>query len=414
MPSKPNLLFVGDYNREDYLNLFTACKQHFSFYFLEYTSAKEESSTLYKEYGQAIYWSNFNSAFELLDIIKPHKVIFTFIESYFHTALNLTCKVKGVTTYHIDHGIRDININVRFETLLINYIKQGAKTSKFITIIKQLLPRLKARIFLLNTYRKLPFPEAQYMMSFSKVRRKNIYLETKKLVPSPFALPTAYISFSPSIFKVHQFYDTPPPNYKVHHIGIPNFDHLAGVLPHTPHQKYVLFIDQGLHIRNMFGWSLNTYKNFITQLSQELSESGYTIYAKPHPTQFNLNKDALPVAENISIIDDIELKRLLPSTRIVLGFFSTYLLPIAALPHTTLITLENHPAGKLLVSKSFVDAGVAHPVYDMQELDWALQHVEQLHQEQLPNKKQFEQDWLYKFDGKAGERLRDILLREEL
>ncbi|MDX5481750.1 MAG: hypothetical protein LPK07_08710, partial [Hymenobacteraceae bacterium] len=116
----------------------------------------------------------------------------------------------------------------------------------------------------------------------------------------------------------------------------------------------------------------------------------------------------------VESINDEQLLSLAPTVPIVLGFYSTYLMPFAALPHTTLITYENHPAGRLNVSKSFIDAGVAHPIYDLEELHEVLPRIEEIHRKQLPNKAKFTEDWLYKFDGKSGERLRDILLSDDL
>ncbi|GAA4442034.1 hypothetical protein GCM10023188_41250 [Pontibacter saemangeumensis] len=89
-------------------------------------------------------------------------------------------------------------------------------------------------------------------------------------------------------------------------------------------------------------------------------------------------------------------------------------MPFAAFAHTTVVTYEDHPAGNFLVSKPFTEAGVAQPIYDLEELHSILQNLKALHQKQLPHKAKFTEEWMYKFDGKAGERLRDILLSDAL
>ncbi|MDX5423409.1 MAG: hypothetical protein LPK14_14225, partial [Hymenobacteraceae bacterium] len=156
------------------------------------------------------------------------------------------------------------------------------------------------------------------------------------------------------------------------------------------------------------------YKQCLLQISKIVASHGYHLYVKPHPTQESFYKEYLVDHVAASIIDFDELHEKLAGNNIVIGFFSTLLLPLTALPHTTVLTLENHPAGRLNVSKSFIDAGVAHPIYDLEELHEVLPRIEEIHRKQLPNKAKFTEDWLYKFDWKSGERLRDILLSDDL
>jgi len=405
----PNILVVGNYNRRDFLDLFWAAKGQCNFYFLEFASRKEVRGNYYQSFGKAIFWGDYHDAFDLLKKIKPHKVIYFFIESYHHVALNLACKLANIKTYLLDHGIRDVNINIR----LSDYSKviKEIKTEVFYDRITQLLLRLKTRLFLLNTLKVLPQTEANFLRNYIKVRKVNSIWETYKLIPSLLRLADAYITFSEKTYEAHQAIDYLPSNYPVHFIGIPYFDRFTQIRPINTKNRTILFIDQGLAVPGLFGWNRQNYKQFQDKFLETCAKLNYKIKIKLHPRQSILDWEETAIS---SIITDAELPKILTECKIVLGFTSTLLLPLAALPHTTLITLENHPAGKLDVSKSFIDAGVAHPVYSLDDLPWALENIEKLHQQQLPNKKQFEKDWLYKFDGKAGERLRAILLSDEL
>src|SRR5688572_32206261 len=118
MENKRRLLIVGDYNRKDFVEAFCKCKNDFEFYFIEYALRSEVKADYYKAYGKAIFWKDFNNAYSLLKEIKPDKVIFFFIESYNHAALNVACKNLKIPTYHLEHGFRDYKLE---SDLLKNY-----------------------------------------------------------------------------------------------------------------------------------------------------------------------------------------------------------------------------------------------------------------------------------------------------
>ena len=405
MNEKPNLLVVYNYNRHDFLSYFHSCKHDFNFYFAEFVSPQEEKNKIYKAYGQAIYWSNFNDVFQLLDTIKPSKVLFHYIESNFHVLLNVACKIKGIPTFIIDHGLRDININIRLKNYLTPQAKAG-RWKRFTDIIFTLLPRLKARRYLLNSLYRTPLPHKADLRSYISDRnnKANTYITE----------PTDFIAISTQTFNYYKHYYKLPEYRKAHYIGIPTFDVLtsAQALISDRSSKKVLFIDQGLAQVGVFGWTSAEYNKFLGNFIQILTDLGYYLYIKPHPRQ-NFKASKLFNTNTVSIVDDESIKEILPQVSIVIGFTSTYLLPIIAFPHTSVLTLENHPAGKLNVSKSLIDARVAHPIYDIsKELPHALENIQKIHQQQLPHKAKFTAEWMYKFDGKSGERLKNILLSD--
>ncbi|WP_439880213.1 polysialyltransferase family glycosyltransferase [Pontibacter sp. MBLB2868] len=400
-----NILVVGNYNREDFVNLFIACNSYCKLYFLEFSSQKEINNKYHSLFGKAIFWGDYKDAFELIDKTKPSKIVFFFIESYHHVALRLACKVRNLETFLIDHGLRDLNINIRLEPFLLP--QKESIYNIYYKRATQFYSRFRARLFIINTTKLLPGEEADFFRAFVKIRRRKSFWETYKIIPSPLRTADSYIAFSPKTYEVHRILDYLPADQQVHFIGIPIFDHLSSLEP-VVLEKNILFIDQGLAERGIFGWTQAKYDQFIKQLVTIAAKYGFNLHLKPHPRQIP------PSHNNIRLVNDEDMLHLIPKTPIVLGFASTYLLPLIAQQHTTVITLENHPIGKLNVSKSFIDVGVAHPVYDLEELHTLLPNIDELHQKQLPNKAKFTEEWMYKFDGKAGERLRDILLSDEV
>jgi hypothetical protein len=410
---KANILVVGLYTRIDYLEQFKVSLNYFNFYFLEFISPLEEANNYYSRLGKPIYWPNYKNAFELLEQIKPSKVIFIFIEAFNHVALNAACKTKGIPTFIMDHGILDININYRLEKYLQKQPSPKNLKSKLIFIFL-LIQRVKSRIFLNNTLKDLPTNIQNDVMQFIKVRSKLPFENAIKLKPFQSRLPDFYIVFSRKNFEFYQKQNNLIAEQRVFFTGIPMFDHLAHIKPSPIQNNTIVFIDQPLASKELFGWTNEFHSKFTNLILKICELKGYRMYVKLHPLQSIQEKKNWLESGGTNITDEQDLKFLIQSSPIVIGFFSTYLLPLISMQHVTLLTLENHPVGKLDVSKSFTDAGVAYPIYDLEELPWALDHIEKLHQMQLPNKEKFKKDWLYKFDGKSGERLLDILLSDDL
>ncbi len=384
------------------------------FYFLYYTSAIEETNNAYKKMGKAIYWAGFEDTFDLLHSIKPIKVIFLYIESYNHVVLNLACRQAGIATYHLEHGLRADYV-VGFDPIFSPSpkISNWKRIKDYMNVLLQLKARVRSRRFLLNSVKKLSPDDAEFINHFIHIRRQHNYLETFRQIKSPKRNPDTYISFSPKVFEIHQHFDGLTEAQDVHFIGVPYFDNLACVKPEHS-EKCILFIDQPLVEHHLLKWTENHRQQTLANLCQLCKKYSYKLLVKSHPKQAIQHWANPAFKDVIEFVNNEQLPKIAGKVKIVMGFYSTLLMPFAVMPHVLLLTLENHPIGKLNVSKSFIDAGVAHPVYDLDELPWALEHVEQLHQQQVPNKKKFEEEWLYKFDGKAGERLRDILLSDTL
>ncbi|HEX2535871.1 MAG TPA: hypothetical protein VHK69_19145, partial [Chitinophagaceae bacterium] len=102
---KRRFLLVGDYNRNDFLEISRQLKE-VDFYFIEHINAGAITNKEAGKSGTILFWKDFKSAFDLLDQVRPDKVLFYFIESFNHVALNAACKIKGVPTYHLEHGLR--------------------------------------------------------------------------------------------------------------------------------------------------------------------------------------------------------------------------------------------------------------------------------------------------------------------
>ncbi|QCR24767.1 polysialyltransferase family glycosyltransferase [Pontibacter sp. SGAir0037] len=413
-PKAPTVLFVGDYNREDYVALLKLCKGDIHFKFLHFSSGTEEKSNYYRTFGNSIYWKDYTHAHDLLLKERPAKVVFLYIDTYFQVALNLACQELTIPTFHLEHGML-ADYGIAFNPAVsyhppVPALQRIASMAKKIT---QLYSRIKSKLFLHKTIRALSPENAAYLKDFITTKRKTLPLAAFRSLNSRRRLAESYISFSANVFKVRQKFDALPPDQKVTFIGVPYFDHLAGVLS-AETEKAILLVDQPLAEQGLFRWNKGYKQQFMQHLITICEQQQLKLYVKPHPLQQVKPWLAAEKKGQCILLRDDDVAAKAASIPVVLGFYSTYLMPFAAFEHTTILTFENHPAGDFLVSRPFVDAGVAHPVYKPEDLEAALANIKELHQAQLPNKKKFEEDWLYKFDGRSGERLRNILLAKHI
>ena len=387
------------------MRLLEASKSHCNLYFLFFASPNEEQSQLYKTYGQAIYWKDFESAQQLLKSLIPYKVVFLYIESYNHVVLNLACKEAGIPTYLLEHGLRADYV-VGFDPS----ISPGRENrlSYYYQVLRDFRARVKSRKFLDRSISLLKPENSAFAKEFVQVRSKYNYLDTFRRIKSDKRLADYYIGFSPKIFESFKAHEAPYFGGSVKYIGIPYFDKLAALTPAAP-GKNILLIDQPLAEQGLLQWDMKYKTAFASTLISVCQKHQYQLYIKPHPKQDLTFWQKYEKQNQCTLVNDERLMQLAPGIPVVLGFYSTYLMPFAAYPHTSVITFENHPAGDYVVSKPLAEAGVAHPIYTLDELHDILQKPDIILKQQLPHKAAFIEDWMYKFDGKSGERLRDIL-----
>ena len=341
--------------------------------------------------------------------------MFYFIESFNHVALNVACKFRGVKTLHIEHGIRYFEIQEYYNSSYTPpaKLKLGDKLRK-LAGIGQIWNRFKGRFFYSNTISALPKEHAEFLKAYFNIRNSTNIFETFREVRDPLRIADTYISFSPQIFKFHIKSDHLPDNYPVHFIGCPSFDYLVGCDNRNGNASDILFIDNAFESQDLFGWTQQNKKEFLNELLQFSLQQKRKLWIKIHPYSNPEVYSSVGKEENVGLIStDKEVKDVVSRSAIVVGFYSTLLMPLMALEHTTCFSLEMHPAKTGFKFSSFlVETGAIKEAGSWEELSQFVGQLSFHHAEQKKHKQKFIQDWLYKFDGRSGERLKNILLSE--
>jgi len=399
-----SIIVVGDYCRKDFLGFFSKLKDQFSIYFLEYSYPGELRDHSYQKYGTAIFWKDFISAQHLLKKIRPRAVIFFFIESLNHVAILNACKVAAVKTYHLEHGLRDLDFQL--------YLKEKGIPFNSIPLQRKvpLGVRLRTRLFFEMTRLLLPGKNRKFLSFYKKIRLKNSILDAFLQIKNEMRTADHYISFSPAVYKFHQRLDGLSKNHLVTFIGLPPFDYIVNDPARKPEldKPKIVFIDSAFHVEESYGWTKTSRRDFLNRLKNAVESAGFHLWIKKHPLDYS---DFWRDGE-WSMIGDDEWSASWSNFNIILGEYSTLMIPLAALSHTVCFCFDAHPVEGYKVSNFLTEGGVCDEMEDADQLGALLKEPHllcEIYKRQWLCKDQFLKNWLTALDGSATERFTELI-----
>jgi hypothetical protein len=405
---KKRILLVGDYNRSDFLYPAKLLHSEVDFYFIEFVNEHFLKNKECLEYGFVIYWKNYKDAYDLLDKIRPEKIVFYFIESFNHVALNVAAKSGKIPTYHLEHGLR-FSLNSFLKEN--NRLKKISNRIKAVTQLRHVYDRYAGRMFFRNTIKKSSKKESEFLSSYYSIRKKRSIRETSKEIRDPLRLPDKYISFSPLIFDYHKKLEGLSDSYPVYYVGIPFFDRFFKWKALCQYGENILFIDQPLHEKKFLKWTAEFKEKFLRALINMARSMDKKLYIKPHP--WNDKFIYRPFLADIILVEE-SWEAIVPDINITLGFASTLLMPFMAMDHIACFTIEMHPQKTNPEYSDFLLRSKAcHSVDNFEDLSERLKNSSVWHQKQKDHKNYFIENWMYCFDGKSSERLRKALIKDE-
>jgi hypothetical protein len=405
--NSPRILVVATIGRPDILAMFEQLSRRAELAFLEFSSTPGVTSELYEPYGQLTTWEQHRSARSLLRALEPDLLVMLGIGARNQLALRCEARRQGLRTIHLEHGYR-LPLETRRSLQVDRTRPAGGEAPA------RAKSSLASHRFFAGSLLQAPPAEASRLARYALPSVGGASTDAMGAI-ADLRRPDRYVSFAPECFAFHRELDRVPPDLaeRTAYVGVPQFDCFrsdAGA--DEPDPGTVVLVDHQLHNTGVLGWDREFHREWAEGIHAAVSSDGGRLVVKAHPGDTDS-----PWAEytdgSVEVVPTIEaLEQRARSAPVVLGIMSTLQLPLAGFDHTAMITVEIHPQPGEVLSSRLVEAGVAHPVASFAELRAALDDASALHERQRPRKAAFVEQFLYRLDGRAGERLTEAVLAE--
>jgi hypothetical protein len=399
MTEKRILLYWG-YNRKAWMKPFELIKDRFHFELLFFVDPKDENlsfSDLPKH-----YWKNFRNAQEIVEKIRPEKVVFMSIDAPSTMALNAVCRKRKIPTYVFQHGL--FHSFAKYMRLQEEQDKRreetGLKQSESVTpgLYKFL------RSFFLRSIGFMDIPLFWSLWKLTRAKKQHNVYRALQLAQSESRLADQYIVYTKYNAEVYQECDGVPED-RMLEIGNPEMDEFHQFLPQMKQENYFLLVDQSFaEIKEFnspgYGPKKEELKNFYRRLADYCANQGAILKVKLHP--YSYTSDFFEDGPNLEFIRDTDLVPLLMNSRSVFGFFSSLMVPAVYYKPSVIFRMFEESDFINDVEACGLAKVVSFQNFEVKDIEFPNSKPEK-------GLREFEEKYLYRQDGRAVERLAAIL-----
>lgn len=399
---KDRVLIIGDLSRPDTLYLPRVLSETYDVLMADTSIPLLCPSREALAFGQVIDLTDYRRYGHLIEKENLRKIFYFALEDAHQVLLNATARMQGVKTFHMEHGLRDVETSNR----TIRWISRSSHQSEVISPPKKhhhLKRRLLMRLLRSRSLKALPEGLQQEVRSYLDNYDSDAIGKTLREFNGRVHFPHTYISFSPAVFEFHKSL-THPELQQVQFIGNPAFDDWVDLAPSVDGKRKLFFIDQPFVEQRLFGWTMAFKKKLIAHLNSiSFRLTNEPMRVKAHPgSDMEFWKD---LSTEVTLVDSHQMH----NNGIYLGFGSTLLILLAAQDDSAVICLDIHPDIDFKYSEFLTKNGAIDSVTSIEALEELLQSPEKLVEEQRRHKSTFTEHWIHKADGYATERLREIV-----
>ncbi|RNI25755.1 polysialyltransferase family glycosyltransferase [Rufibacter latericius] len=397
--SKLTILLIWGYQRKGWILPFEKLKEEFNFVYLHYVSPEQETDCFTQQ--KRIYWQKFTDAYQLLEEVKPSKIVFMSIFNGLDIALNIAAKNKGIKTFILQHGMFTTYADYRAREVKyknISEVKQDLESGVPAPLTFSSFAFLKKTLKWSDYLGLSKYPFYYYLL------KKESQLYAAKHIRFKGRMPDKYICYTPKSAIIHFEIDKAAPQ-DVFYIGNPEFDTFLQTWDSLQpiNEEYYLHVDQAF-AGSRFGERMVTKEEMISfwfKLNAFCMNKNARLKIKLHPENFK--SDWLPTHPNIDWIKESnEIERLIKSSKGCFGFFSTLIIPAVYFKKTILFKLSDSE-----IQNDMLKMGM------IRLLDFSKFNSEDIEFDSFVKKQDdlnvFEKNYFYKIDGKSLERLSCIL-----
>jgi hypothetical protein len=329
---RSRVLLCWGYYRRGWIAPFEELRDEFDFHYLFHLSKEEEECSHTKQPRH--YWNEFGAAQEILDEVKPDKLVFMSLSGLRPIALNMAARRRAIPTFIFQHGyFRSLENYLSLPPLAV---VRGAGTK----VTTQSSSAWQAiRFMLRSNLAEEPTDCLRAVAMLLMSRRTNPYRSQLRFRFRG-RMPDRYITYSEATSEIYRQLDGASSS-SIIPVGIPEFDPLFRLLanPAEACTKNILLIDSP-NAENRYGATTTTIESkvgFLCELSLRLEQRGCALIVKLHPETYGATW--LPSPGKIQYVRDDDVGPLIQGAHACLGFDSTLMIPAIIARPTMLFEL---------------------------------------------------------------------------
>ena len=381
------------YHRSGWVAPFEQLNGEFDFHYLFHLSEKEEECSHTNQPRH--YWNDFRAAQDILDEIKPDRLVFMSLSGLRPIALNMAARRKGIPTFVVQHG---------YFRSLENYLALPAVPPKTVAETKTTSQASSAseavRFMIRSNFAKEPIDSSRAIAMLLLSRRTGYYRSQLRFRFRG-RMPDRYITYSEETSEIHRQLDGASGSLIIP-VGIPEFDPIFRLLASSKRDrgKNILLIDSP-NAENRYGvltTSIEHKARFLHDLSQRLEKRGYRLVVKLHPETYEAAW--LPSLENIRYVRDHDVGSLIREAHACVGFDSTLMIPAIIARPTMLFEL-----GESTMASYARESGVAIVVRGLECSNEQLDALLDMKERPAELIEKFTRCFAHSADGSATNRL---------
>ena len=393
----PTILLCWGYHRSSWVEPFERLRDDFRFTYIFYRNRQEEEERLTSD--PVLYWQDYTNAHQILDSIRPEKIVFMSLSSGYPIALNLAAQSRGIPTYILQHGMFGFYEDERASEHRANSLHKRRETTNSSGEER----KSSSLGFLLRSMGLPDLIALPRMALFFSILHRCGYFAACKHVRFRQRMPTGYICFTDRNATIYRELDRARSD-QLHIIGIPEYDSFfRGSSCNKSHEApYYLLIDQPL-AENSWGTptvSRDDMVRFYGKLIAFCKSQNARLKIKLHPESYRC--DWLPQDENVQWVKDADVVSLIQGATACFGMFSTLVLPSAVLKPLCLFDVK--PSSMV---EDLGQRGVASVLdffrFEPSDIRFCqLDHT-------APAFSRFVEDYFFRMDGHSTDRLAEVL-----
>lgn len=326
------------YDRNDLIAPFIKMKDDIEFICLFYRFKEQENLSFEMPFPR-IYWTDYSTPQQLLNAIKPDKVVFMGIENFLTFGLNIAAKNKNIPTYYLFHGLNTESVEERI-TMHQDFLENTPKNmDKRYVESNEYYTKKKFHSVLFFTASLLHFRSVKYYFKVIKFildyRRHDNILSFMLLHKEEFRLPSHYILMSKAASNYFVERDGIDEN-RMMFIGPYMSDEMYGNYEgiSTIPYKYILLIDQNIAL-----FDISEKNEIISKLRLRAAELQLKLLVKVHPADLHADK-ILHNDDVILVKSNSNIKEMIYNAEYIVGYDSALLLPAIVKNKVTCIKIN--------------------------------------------------------------------------